>query len=460
MFGIQGKSVRIKLLEKSVRELSGTITDILTGLEVGTTSTFGNQYTVLKNAVKEIRSKFTNASTWGCPFVQRIINIRKAMVMPYGLDVNFVDKVDKKSTKKERDAAMEVVKNFIQFNDFNEGFAVALAQEGEIEANVLLDLREWNEDEKIVKVRYWSWFDKQYSIVPNPRDPGVIDSVYWELPATGKISIPGKELVFTYFNGLLNSFRGVPTIAPVLNILESLHKTLSNWHRFNELFGKVTPVFEVQTEEEANKINDQLQAQGWKLGNAIALAGKFSFAAPNSQGATASLDKEIRTSLQVISGHTGVGPHILGFPDVMSNRATGDSMGEPTEVVSIAEISRWSDFYEDLFDKIIIKHNEEMNKEVKTGLIKPKLLPMTDRQWTRAIKFWYPAARDGLVSLDLFLKNIPDVNAEEEMLRQSNDEMVMRLLKVPGGRSDGGDREEDQELPNSSGRRKKGSRGS
>ncbi len=460
MFGIQGpKARRILTLEGAVKELQGNIVDITTGLEIGTTTTFGNQYTLLKNAVKAIRLKFTNAAQWGCPFVQRIINVRKAMVMPFGLDVHFVDGVENKSTEAERKAAMDVIRNFIQVNDFNEGFATDLAQEGEIEANVLLDLRLWDITEKTIKVRYWSWYEKQYTVVTKTEDKGVISNINWTPTGGGsKIIIQGEELVFIYFNGLLNSFQGVPTTAPVISILEDLHKTLSNWHRFNTLFGKVTPVFEVETEEEADKINAQLQAQGWKLGNAIALAGKFSFASPKSEGATASLDKEIRTSLQVISGHVGVGPHILGFPDVMSNRATGDSMGEPTEVVSVAEISKWANFYEDLFDKVIKKHNEEMNKEVKTGLVKPKLLPMTDRQWTRAIKFWLPAALNGLVSLDLFLENIPDVNAEEELLRQDNDEMVMRLLKMPRG-STGSDRE-DQGRPNSSGRRTEGSRSS
>lgn len=464
MFGIHGpKAKRIVRLEGAVKELQGNLVDILSGIEIGTATTFGNQYTNLKNAVNEIRNKFTNAVQWGCPFVQRIINIRKAMVMPYGLDVTFVDGAEEDYTKKERDDAMDVIKHFIEVNDFNEGFATDLAQEGEIEANVLLDLELWDGEDKTVKVRYWSWYDTQYKIKAKSDDSGVISSVYWdEVNAKGKKVIPGEDLVFIYFNGLLNSFVGVPTTAPVLSILENLHKTLSNWHRFNTLFGKVTPVFEVETEEEADKINGQLQAQGWKLGNAIALAGKFSFAAPDSSSATASLDKEIRTSLQVVSGHTGVGPHILGFPDVMSNRATGDSMGEPTEVVSITEISKWSNFYEDLFDKVITKHNVEMNKKVKPGIVKPKLLPMTDRQWTRAIKFWYPAARDGLVSLPLFLENIPDVNAEEEMLRQDNDEMVKRLLQVPegqAGESANTDRE-DQGLPNSSGRRNEGSRSS
>ena len=136
-------------------------------------------------------------------------------------------------------------------------------------------------------------------------------------------------------------------------------------------------------------------------------------------------------------------------------------MGEPTEVVSITEISKWSHFYEDLFDKVIVKHNSKMNKEVKQGLVKPRLLPMTDRQWSRAIKFWYPAARDGLVSLPLFLENIPEVNSEEELLRQKNDEMVRNLLEVPGqpGEAANTDRT-DQGLPNSAGRRNEGSRDS
>lgn len=420
MFGLV-RSKTVRELAGRVNELEGQLIDALSGVSIGSTNTSGNGYTTLSSMVTETKRKYKNEADWGCPFVQRIINLRKALVMPHGIRLMPAPGV--KPDDSNYTAAKEVLMRFIEFNDFNEGLAIELVKEGELEGNVLVDLRQWDNVEKTVKVIYRPWSTYQYTIKVAPTDPSQITSVTWN-PTTSletPVTINSANFAFVYFNGMLNEFKGIPTVGPVLTVCENLHKTLTHWNRFNSLFAKAMPVFECQTEAQVRHIEALINSHGWRLGDAVALVGKFSFATPDSTGVASSLEGEIKADLQIIAGHTGVGPHFLGFPDLMSNRSTADSMGEPTEVVSTAEISLWKNFYEDMFDKVIDKHNAQMNKKVQTGLVKPQLLPMTDRQWERARMFWLPAARDRLVSQALFLENIPDVDAEKELERQEEE---------------------------------------
>lgn len=441
MFGFgQGRLVRE--LTGRVNELEGALIDALSGVAIGSSGVTGNDYTDRSTAVKTLKAKYMNEESWGCPFIQRIVNIRRAMVMPYGVRTSPIDGMDAEDSSYQ--AAKNVVDRFLDVNDFNEGFGIDLAKEGELEGNVLVDLSRWDTKNHTVRLIYRPLSDYEYTVYRETDDPGKIKDVRWKEGNTFETaSLPEKDLSFVYFNGLLNGFAGVPTSATVLSTCENLHKSLMHWHRFNSYFAKVTPIFECATEEEADKVREQIASSGWKLEQAFALAGKFRYESPQAASVADTLKGEITISVQVVAGHTGVGPHFLGFPNLMSNRSTSESLGEPNEVVSIAEISRWRQFYEDMFDKVIRKHNQQMGRKVQEGLVKPKLLPMSDRQWKRAMEFWLPARKDSLISRELFLKNVPDVDVGEEIRLQNNEEVDRWLGQDEQPESFGQDTSED-----------------
>ncbi len=210
-------------------------------------------------------------------------------------------------------------------------------------------------------------------------------------------------------------FIGLPVIAQVLGECENLHKALAGWRKANSFFAKWTPFFEAETWAEGKDIMKTLAASGWKVGTGF--AGKdYKLVGPTS-GASTTLYNEIKTHAQIISGATGIPIHFLGFADVMSNRSTADSLTEPMEVIALTDMVRWRGFYEQLFDMAIKMRNDNINSELQAGVVKPKLAPVTDRQYERLTKFWLPAAEKGLVSKQLFLEQIPEIDEEEELKR-------------------------------------------
>ena len=88
------KKLELMLIEKegAVQE-AYRVVDILsaTAIETGDED-IGNQYPTKVRAVTEIYNKYQNLSTWGNQFTQRIINQRKALVMPYGVKLQLSDK--------------------------------------------------------------------------------------------------------------------------------------------------------------------------------------------------------------------------------------------------------------------------------------------------------------------------------------------------------------------------------
>jgi hypothetical protein len=94
-------------------------------------------------------------------------------------------------------------------------------------------------------------------------------------------------------------------------------------------------------------------------------------------------------------------------------------MGEPTEVVSNAEMSIWASFLQRLFDNAIRVRNAALSdrKPLRTGIVKPKLNTLSDRAYERLTKTWLPILQEGGISLETFLSKVPEINAEEEKRR-------------------------------------------
>jgi hypothetical protein len=95
-------------------------------------------------------------------------------------------------------------------------------------------------------------------------------------------------------------------------------------------------------------------------------------------------------------------------------------------------MATWYGFYQDLLRKAIELRNKNANKKLDPYAVSPQLLPMSDRQWKRLEKFWLPAARYGIVSKELFLEQIPDIDAEEELQRHLGGDLQARSSRKIG----------------------------
>jgi hypothetical protein len=131
--------------------------------------------------------------------------------------------------------------------------------------------------------------------------------------------------------------------------------------------------------------------------------------------------KSIEVNLQIVSGAVGLAVSWLGFPDLMSNRAVADSIGEPLEIVAANDITSWKSFYEQLFNNVIKIRNANIKSDTKPlqiGIVKPLLKPMSDRVWQQLIRFYLPSCEDGIITREGFLSRIPGFDISEENKRR------------------------------------------
>jgi len=415
----------VQEMKVNIQELRLQVVDVLSATMITTDDDSGNPYTDKSAAVEEIISKYQNASEWGCQLAQKIINQRKALVIPFGVDVQPSEEFE--NVEQPPVTEIQYIKDFLKFNGFPQRREDDLSRQSEMEGQCLITLH-WDEqalvngNEGMVTVRRLQWSDLDYTIHTAKGDVDKVVGITWQDETLGKQVLTPDGLVpyvLAVFNGTTSSdstMQGMPPVAFVLAECENLDKALKGWRKVNRYFANLTPFFESEGKSESDEILARITAAGWKVGKAFVGRGMQLVGPESGTEVKELIYGEIRTNAQVISGTTGIPVHHLGFADVIGQgRATAQTMMEPMEVIAINDMGVWHGFYKDLFDKVIQMRNERSNVQLREGAVVPKLLPISATQWNRIEKIWLPATKNKLISKKLFLKQLPNVDVEEEM---------------------------------------------
>jgi len=462
MFGFKKKYYLqekvIKSLESDVKMLATSVDSVtqLLANERPSSSTYATR----ASQVGEMIKKYHGLSTKGNVILQRCVNLRVAFSIPNRLFLikNPLANVSDSVVKK----AKEFLNEFLQVNNLDSYLPRDLAKEGEIQGSVACSLK-WNETLKMPEIIYYPWNSTGYKIKEEKESEKYTINKRLKLSftdtatsGTGEVKIDSDNLIYIAFNDDLGVMDGYPTCGPILQIIDKMDSDITDWRALNHLFAHPTPHFKCETREEAIEIQNQIVNTGWKVGTAIATRGDLKLVGPSGVEAQM-LMNSIQTLAKIISGHTGIGIHFLGFANVMSNRATADSMGEPTEVVLHSEISSWIKFYTDMFVKAIEMRNKKLHQGIDPTAVKPWLVPLTDRQWKVVENVYLPALEGGNLSRETFLANIPGIDADEEMEKieeqEKQDEEKMRKKKEIFGNKDD-EEENDEENSNKEGKTK------
>jgi hypothetical protein len=207
----------------------------------------------------------------------------------------------------------------------------------------------------------------------------------------------------------------------VLAQCENLDKALSDWRKMNRLFASPTPYFECVDLEAAKKMQAALAAINWKIGKSLAGVGKFTMVGMTDSGKD-SLEKEIIMNAKMISGDTGIPVHFLGFPELMSNRATSTDLFEMIMASTAKERLVWAGFYEELFDKALAL----ANSNYRPGVVKVEILQVSDAKIQELSTVWLPLYTANVIDLDYMLSKIPD--ADPEKMKKSLDDNAQKML--------------------------------
>jgi hypothetical protein len=407
MFGLKSKLLR--RYEAAIAELRQQV-DILSQSSLDALARDPDSYGSVEAQVEGMLAKYRGVAEKGIEVVKRVVNVRRAFVLPKGVGLWAAD-------AKGAGNEMAFLREHVDANNLNEALAQDYVRESELQGKVLVRLV-WDDALKQVMHRYIPWDVYRYRIFVDASDARKITRFVYTDPRTKKeVTIPAEEAVFRAFNATLNSCDGAPTLGPVLHVCDNVSDALRDLRKLNRITATVTPWFETEDSETAEQIIKDIKARGWKIGMAYAGAkAKFSLVSP-SGASSAVLENEIRLGMQIISGVSGVSLHFLGFPDMLSNRAVATEMNEPIEVASAADLTAWRGFYEEAFDKAIALWNREMNPEMRPGLVKPLLTNVSQKMWERVRDTWLPLFQAGAVSAERLLRELPDTDVEDEMKR-------------------------------------------
>lgn len=370
-----------------------------------------NPYRAKNTKVQEIKRKFKGEADFGNQIIQRLVNLRVAFSVPNRLFIITNPEFD--GSKGEVNDVKEYINNFMALNSLDSALPRDLAREVEFEGQVATRIV-WDPKEKLPRLKYYPQAETGYAVEATS-DFLVNSNLQLKFTHNGKEKvIRNDEFSFIAFNDQLNVFIGYPTCGNVLVTAENIDKDLRDWRKLNHLFGHPTPHFRCEKEEDAKAVNNMIRSTGWKVGTAFATNSDFKLVGPSGvEGQMLMLS--IQTGAKILSAHTGIGIHFIGFANVLSNRATADSMGEPTEVVLHSEIASWIKFYTDVFKKAIRLRNKHLNKELPEDAVLPRLVPLTDRQFKALKDIYMPLADNDHISEHTLLSKIPDIDAEEEV---------------------------------------------
>ena len=381
-----------------------------------------NPYKTRSAQVNEIKNKYQGKSDYGCPMAQRLVNLRVAFSVPNRIFLI------KDEVKEGGDDVVKKTKEFLdlflEVNGLDGSRPRDLAREIELEGQVLVHF-EWDDKLKVPVLKYYPKSVVEYTVKAVDRFDLIpeltCEANYTKDEKPLTLDLKDDDFEFIAFNDTLTTFEGYPTCGGILNIIENLDKDMRDWRKLNFLYAHPTPHFKCENGEEAKKINDWIASKGWKIGTALASSGEFKLVGTSGVEANL-LMLSIQTAAKIVSGHTGISIHFLGFANVMSNRATAESMGEPTEVVLHSEINAWKAFYTSLFKKAIRMRNSKLNQKLPEDLIIPRMVPLTDRQYSAIKNIYMPAAEKKMLSRETFLNAIPDLDVEAELEKLDEEE--------------------------------------
>jgi hypothetical protein len=390
-------------------------------------------YTTRDALITGVSRKYAASEKWGSELVQRLVKIRSAFVMSGGVDARPVDEADVDSPE------MEFIQDFIKANDLDGAFAQALGDEKVIEGQILESL-DWVEDPEsdwlgYARINYYSYYSTRYEVAYIDGSParGMLKATFTDSDGNEQ-TISNDFATLMKFNARINDFYGISDFGGILHVIDNLSKGLEQWFAMNWLFAHPTPFFKTESMQDGKDLTDHLVDTTWKLGDFM--AGPADMDLKSGAGDSGSIKEKLTMDARIITAKLGVPIQFMGFPDLMSNRATAVNTMEPVEAVSLAEQKVWKTGFQDMFDKAIALYNSRVplgDRFLTPGLIEPALPFITANQLKMLIDLYLPAWIDGALSLETLLAKIPDIKAREELERLAAEKEATREEEIERG---------------------------
>lgn len=432
------QAARIRDLEGTVdtqqRTLQGfesivsAASEILTGTNLdGATADrhyTGNPYPSYKAKVQALNNMYDGTGYWGCDTAKTVVDVRAASIMGAGVQVRAAEGYENKA-----DRELNFIREFIRYNNLGENTPQDWSTTVEIEGKWLglLDpvtdyINSGSGLSGMIRVIHKPWSSFTYEITWDERDFSRFTHVHYTA-SKQQLSFDRSPDTFVYrpFAGRISQPDTTPTkTALVMRNIEGLDKAMWDWRKINHLYASPTPYFSFEDSDTAADFLGSAQYKNWRLGKGVVLGGgEFDLVCYKGEGYT-TLKDEVMYQVRKISGATGVLPHFLGYPDLLSNRDTADNMVEGMILATTKERETWSGLYEELFQKAILLYNEMFNSNLNPMAITSEVPRISSARVAEIENVWLPMYSAGGISRETLLSQFTNIDgaSENEKIRE------------------------------------------
>lgn len=223
-----------------------------------------------------------------------------------------------------------------------------------------------------------------------------------------------------------------PKVAYCLNDIDEIDRQMKHWSKVNEYFADPTP--HIDTEEEnffgrLKRIISGVPEDGgekkdsdrrWKLGQGlITWKTTLKYVQADLKGVE-SLDRNIQVRAQRISLMSGY-PIYLWYPELMSNRATAVEIAADTNNATVMERIGHQEFWTQVVMNVCAISNQMFGSALNPIGLYATLPQISASQIKLLIDTFLPLVDGGKMSVRTFLDMLPNVDADEEMKRISEE---------------------------------------
>lgn len=372
---------------------SFTITDAL-DTEINESGSYQSQ-------VQALYKRFNNENVNGRELTRTCISYRTSWIAGNGVNVESTDPANQK-----------FLAQFLKDTKLDGAFFRELVTYSELEGKVLL-IPYWAKDK--VKVRNHIGYLQSFEAIPNADDPRELDAVKVKLGEGREVTYKSGEFVYAQMSGIKGIWAVSPKVAYCLYSIDAVSQILRDVRANHKKFGKIFPVFECTTNEDARNVAKAINETSWKIGSSLALVGTAKYLEPSGQ-ATASLKEEMLMHFRIISAVTGIPTYFLA-PDLMSNRATASELAEMINSNTMDERENWKSALEELCRIASKKYRDKTGTLLDWENVTVTIPPVSLNQVQQLIDVYLPLSMDGIISRKSLREMVPNIDPEKEIAR-------------------------------------------
>ena len=417
--GIEKKRVLIHAAEA----LRDTMTAAGAGLLNGTSNEYCvnvNNYTTYSKMVEASYRMYESFAKYGSELYGALLNSRVAFIGGQG-----------PTATSDNDIVQKWANNWFKLNNLNGARNIRFLTGGELEGQYLMRLipvksppAYVNNGEDFISVYGFRYYGNNYTI--NKYGGGIVYKISYK-NGMNDVNIGTDNAVYVELGEELTPGSHVYGLMRILTQIENSSRVLFDINHSASLNGFPKETYKVPPGPTATKeikaISDQYKSKVEPT-RAYIGTGEFKYATPDS-GSINQLLEALKACMRIISINTGIPLHLLSWPELLSNRATADSMLESISNAVSTPMDIWEGAYRELIYKARVMTVEIGQtpkgisvSEFLKAEIKVKMSLSSFQVLKQVVDIWLPLFEKSIIDKDTLRNMIPGIDPAFEAMKE------------------------------------------